>query len=216
MAVNKYFSHVNHAGQQKLVDELITEAIQTRGIEVLYIPREVVEDDALINEAKASLFNNAIEIEMYVEEVTNFNGMGDLFRSFGSFSMEDSATLMVSQTRFHEEVDSNGEPRQKDLIYIPYADLMFEVDKKLEDESFMQWGQNYVYRLKCTKFKFGGEDFDLDDVDTLDSFNDTLDTLEHELATAELTPQVEPLDIADTISIEPTQPSIDFDIGDVL
>lgn len=217
MAVSKYFNHTSHEGQQGLINDLIIEAIQTRGIDVLYLPREVIDDNDLLNEANQSLFQHAHVIEMYVEEVTNYNGMGDLFKSFGSFSMEDSATLLMSQKRFKEEIPDLEEPRSKDLIYIPYADLMFEVDKKLEDESFMQWGQNYVFRVKCTKFKFGGEDFDLEEEsEEMFDFNEALGSLEHDLAVAELTPQVQPTDIANEIEISPSQPVIDTDIGDVL
>lgn len=217
MAVSKYFNHVNHEGQQGLINDLIIEAIQTRGIDVLYLPREVIDDNELLNETKLTLFNQAVEIEMYVEEVTNYNGMGDLFRSFGSFSMEDSATLLMSQRRFKELVPGLDEPRHKDLIYIPYADLMFEIDKKLEDESFMQWGQNYVYRVKCTKFKFGGEDFDLsEESEEMFEFNDALGELERDLAISEITPIVEPTDVADKIEISPERPIINTDFGDVL
>ncbi|AWY10141.1 neck protein [Vibrio phage VAP7] len=169
MAVSKYFNHISHPGQQKLVTDLITQAIQHRGIDIVYVPEEVVESNELFNDTKKTKFVNDKTVEVYVESVTNFNGMGDVWAQFSGMDMSDRATFMVVQKRFKDVFGANAYPKEGDLIYIPYIDTIFEVSKKLEDEDFHQWGKNYVFRMVCSKFEYGHEDINtgvanLDDI----------------------------------------------------
>ncbi len=218
MATSKYFNHTANTAQQNLISDLVTEAIQQRGIDVHYIPREVVEDNETLNEAEVSRFESNYPIEMYVERVDNFNGDASMFSKFGGFSLEDSMTLVISKTRYTEELSQvKDKPEQKDIIYIPYADLTLEIQKVLEDESFYQMGQNYVWRVKCTKFKYGNEDFETE----VDDLDDMIDQLEMEadadLGGIQIVSQTQEEQEADP---EPTptrkSPIIDVDIGDVL
>ncbi|QZI90458.1 hypothetical protein MYOV003v1_p0134 [Vibrio phage 207E48.1] len=168
MATNKYFNNQNNQAQQNLAEQLIIQAIQHRGIDVKFIPSVAVSEDDILNETLQTRFETVSDIEMYVADVTNFNGSGDLYQAFGGFTMTDNVTLIVSQKRF-KEVTSKSEPEEGDLLYIPYANLMFEVDKLLEDEDFRQWGRNYVYRIRATKYAYGHEDLATgdDDIDAL-------------------------------------------------
>lgn len=181
MAVSPYFNHISHPGEQKLAEDLVIEFIQQRGLDAYYIPREMVDEIEMFNEAKINKFSNAKLIELYVEQITNFNGEGDLFSKFGGFGFEDSATFMYSQKRFKEEmVGLRDEPKNGDLVYMIFADQFFEVQKRLEDEDFRQLGVNRTFRLKMTKFKYGHEDMDtgIDDIDDLESSYDIPDLLE--------------------------------------
>lgn len=173
MPVSPYFNHVNHPGQQNLVEDLIQEAIEQRGIETIYIPRERMDEVALYNESDSNKFTSGKSIEMYIEEITSFNGQGEVFQAFGGFSIEDSVTFKVSARRFYQELGAGIEPKTGDIIYIPYADMAFEVDKKLEDEDFRQWGKNYTFIIKCTKFVYEGEEMETG-VDSLDNLDDLL------------------------------------------
>lgn len=169
MAVSPYFNHVGHAGQQKLVEDLIVQAVQQRGVDIMYLPRAIVEDNELFNEATKSKFANAHTLEVHVESITNFNGMGDIWSQMGGMEMEDRMTIMFSQKRFAEELGDGVIPQPNDLVYVPYTDTMFEVTKPLEDEDYHQWGKNYVFRLLCSKFDYGHEDIstgiaELDDI----------------------------------------------------
>lgn len=182
MPVSPYFNNTSHPGQQKLTEDLITEAIQLRGVDAYYIPRETIDDIAMFNEAEKNRFAVAKSVELYVENITNFNGQGDIFSKFGGFTFEDRATLVYSANRFKEElVGFREEPKPGDLIYIEFADVLFEVQKRLEDEDWRQWGRNYVYRLEVSKFKYGHEEFStgIDDIDdiTTDLEFDELDEL---------------------------------------
>lgn len=170
MAVSPYFNNTSHPGQQKLTEDLIIEAIQLRGVNAFYIPRETFNDIEMFNEAERNKFAVAKSIELYIESITNFNGQGDLFSKFGGFTFEDRATFVYASKRFKEEmVGLRDEPKPGDLIYIEFADVLFEVQKRLEDEDWRQWGRNYVYRLEASKFKYGHEEFDtgVDDIDDI-------------------------------------------------
>lgn len=193
MAVSQYFNHISHPGEQKLAEDILIEAIQQRGVDVHYVVRERVDEIEMFNEADRNNFNDARLIEMYIESISNFNGEGDIFSKFGGFTLDDTATFMVSAKRFKEEVPELSEPRPGDLIYLDFADQLFEIQKKLQDEEYRQLGQNKVFRLQLTKFKYGHEDFstgveDLDDIadfdipdidePTITSTNDPRDTRE--------------------------------------
>ena len=173
MAISQYFNHVSHVGEQKLAEDLLIEAIQQRGVDSHYIPRELIDEEAMFNEANQNKFSNAKSVEMYVEAMSNFNGQGDIFQKFGGFSLEDTATFVYSSKRFKDElIGFRTEPKAGDLIYLDFADQLFEVQKRLEDEDYRQLGVNRNYRLQVTKFKYGHEDFDtgianIDDTETL-------------------------------------------------
>lgn len=178
MAVSPYFNHISHPGEQKLAEDLVVEFIQQRGVDVYYIPRELLENIEMFNESAMNRFSQAKLIEMYVESITNFNGDGDLFSKFGGFGFEDSAVFMVSKKRFEEElVGLREEPTNGDLIYLIFADQFFEVQKRLEDEDYRQLGVNRTYRLKLTKFKYGHEDMDtgIPEIDALEGLYDIPD-----------------------------------------
>lgn len=184
MAVSPYFNNTSHPGQQKLTEDLIVEAIQLRGVNAHYVPRETIDDIAMFNEAEKNKFAVAKDIELYIENITNFNGQGDLFSKFGGFTFEDRATLVYSSKRFKEEmIGLRTEPKAGDLIYIDFADILFEVQKRLEDEDWKQWGRNYVYRLEVSKYKYGHEEFDtgvdaIDDVSSAFEFEELDDMLQ--------------------------------------
>lgn len=195
MAVSQYFNHITHPGEQKLVEDTIIEAIQHRGVDVYYINREVIEDLELFNEAVRTKFSNAKIVEMYVESITNFNGAGDMFNKFGGFGFEDSAIFVVSKKRFKEELlGFREEPQPGDLIYLTFADQLFEVQKRLEDEDYRQVGINHVYRIRLTKFRFGHEDLDtgVASIDDIENFYETLD-----LDDPTVTVTTDPRDVSD-------------------
>lgn len=173
MPVSPYFNHVGHQGQQNLVEDLIQEAIENNGVNCHYIARERLEEVTLYNESDLNRFTEGKLIEMYVEEISNFNGQGDVFQAFGGFTIEDSVVFKVSARRFVEELGVDALPKTGDLIYVDFANMAFEVDKRLEDEDWRQWGKNYTFRIKCTKFVYEGEEM-VTGIEELDNLDDLL------------------------------------------
>ena len=118
-------------------------------------------------------------IEMYVEDVQNFNGDNDLFSKFG-LQMDDQATLIVSKRRFKEEVllrteqfqaDNGFTPREGDLIYVPFSDSVWEIKQVKNDSEYFQQGQNLVFRLAVSAYEYSHEDFNTGDTN-IDDIHD--------------------------------------------
>ncbi|QJT71422.1 neck protein [Vibrio phage vB_VcorM_GR28A] len=220
--LSPHFNHSHHAGQRKLIEDLITEAIQQRGVLASYLPRTVHKDNQFMNTAELVSFDVAADVEMYIESISNFNGDGSIFAKFGSISFEDTVTLMVVQNRFKVEVQPHASmPESEDLIYLSQYDMLFKVDKVLEDEDFRQSGINVVWRLKCSKYKFSGEDFNTDN----DGLEDMIDELDSELDNILESSLIESKDqfLSDDESVNVEEdhdsrhnPDVDVDLGDIL
>lgn len=173
MTVNRLLNpQVHHSQQLGLIEGLIIEAIQAKGIDVRYIMRDMVERDSLFGEAIKSKFVEHAEIEVYPEDMANHDGASDMFSKFG-MEFTDGATFKVSSKRFKEdfaEVFGIDRPREGDLVYLPVSDSLFEIKKVLMDENFRQLGVNYTYRLKCNLFQYSHEE--LPATDDMESFAD--------------------------------------------
>lgn len=205
MAVSPYFQHVNHPGEQKLSEDLVVEAIQLNGVNVHYIPRETINDDEMFNEAEINKFRDARLIEMFPERISNFNGDGDLFSKFGGFTLTDSATFVVAKRRFVEELgDLFPKPRDGDLIYIDFADQMFEIQKLKEDENWRAFGMNNVFRMELTKFQYGHEDIStgIPNIDDMVS-NFEIEELDANLQPTGVTTTDDPRDFRDFVEALP-------------
>jgi hypothetical protein len=159
MAINQYFTNYQYANTQTLVDNLVVESIKQKGLDVNYIPREIVNYDEILGEGETYTFANNYIIEMYMENVMEWKGQGDIFSKFG-LSIQDECTLVVSKSRFIEELDGvRNMPHEGDLIYLPFSQSFLQIKKMEYDSSFWPQGQNYIWQLKCELFSFSGEEF---------------------------------------------------------
>ena len=173
MTTNPYFRK-NVPSEQKLADSLTVECIQIHGQDFLYIPRETVSEDDILGES-VSRFIDANRIEMYFD--TPGSGFapsppstGDLISRFG-LEIPDQAVFTVSRTRFLEVMSHNddirdlGRPREGDLIYMDYANALFEI-KFVEDEApFYTFGAKTTFQLNCQKFVGSHEEVDTGESD---------------------------------------------------
>jgi hypothetical protein len=162
MAVNPYFRR-NNVGEQNLLESLTTEAIKIHGHEMVYIPRETVNDDKIFGE-EISKFKDANRIEMYMENAEGFDGESDMTR-FG-LDIRENCTFVVSKRRFLEVMSHNisirdlGRPREGDLIYFDYPYNLFEIKYVEHDNPFYPLGQRYSFKLYCEAFKYTQEEID--------------------------------------------------------
>ncbi|QOI58348.1 putative neck protein [Salmonella phage pSal-SNUABM-02] len=171
MATSRYFNCTGHNGTQKLIDDLVQEMIELRGIDIKYIPRSIVEKFPITNDANHR-FDQAFDIEAYMQDYQGFNTQ--MWEKFGGIQLQDEVTFSISRRRF-AEVIGNGvgleqQPQEGDLIYLPLANKIFKVNNPNNDEDFMQFGKWYTYSLPCTLFQYGNENFDtgvpeIDDID---------------------------------------------------
>jgi len=160
MATNNYFGNkLTSFPQQELLNSLTREVIKINGVDVLYLPRSVIKKDTLLGEDTLSKFENAYEIEMYINTAEGFGGEGDMISKFG-LDVKDELILVVNKERFYIECGI-AIPREGDIIYLPLSKGLYEI-KFVEDEKpFYSLGKNTVYELTCETFVYSEEKFEI-------------------------------------------------------
>ena len=182
MPRNVYFSQ-GRTSEQRLYEDITIEALKIYGHDVYYIPRTIVNQDAIFNEATLSRFGESFMIEMYVENTDGFEGEGDLLSKFG-VEVRDSLTLVLSTRRWEQLVGrfqtvAESRPQEGDLIYFPLVKGLFEI-KFVEDESpFYQLQNLPTFKLSCETFAYSQEEIDtgitpIDDIELAYSNTTTL------------------------------------------
>ena len=174
MPTNVFFNHAVNT-EQHLYEDLVVESLRMYGHECFYLPREVVEEDTILNEDVQSRFGDAYSVEMYIENVEGFEGEGDLMSKFG-VSVRDTATFVLSLRSWERfiSLDSNLatslRPNEGDLVYFPMSGSMFEIKFVEHENPFYQVGKLFVFKLQCELFEYSGEDFDTNvtDIDLIE------------------------------------------------
>ena len=174
MARNVFFTHGTR-NEQFLQQNLVEEYIKMFGMDVLYIPRQLIQKDNVFNEEVVSQFDDSYIIEAYLENFDGFQGGGDLLTKFG-IRQTDEITMVISQQRFSDlisqfllldqDIEVGERPQEGDLIYFPLSSNYFEIKFVEHEEPFYQLGKNYTYKLKAELFEYsdeGGEFFAGDD-----------------------------------------------------
>ena len=158
MALNPYFSSGGGlssgiALEQNLIENLYTEAVKIYGHEVYYMPREMVNVDEILGEDEYSKFEFAYPIEMYFNQVTGYEGEGDLMTKFG-LDIRNTASLVVLKSRWQTEVGVHQKsvtkgrrPAEGDLIFFPLTNALFEIKFVETKDVFYQAHKLYTYRL---------------------------------------------------------------------
>ena len=170
MVTNLFFNNFNFTSEQRLVEDLIIEAIQIYGIECYYLPRTLVKEDNLFGEDILSKFDNAYALEMYIKNVEGFDGEGDFLSKF-NIEIRDEITFTISQRRFSEEIHPSdttpvnedqgiGRPAEGDLVYFPLNGKIFEVKFVEHEAVFYQLGSLQTYDLRCELFEYSSERID--------------------------------------------------------
>jgi hypothetical protein len=180
MARNVYFTH-GTKNEQYLIEDLIVESLSIYGQDMYYIPRTLVGKDEILGEDRLSEFKNAYPIEMYLENVTGFEGQGAFIQKFG-LMMEQTATLTVARRRWDQLIGRFGQtiipsrPNEGDLLYFPLTKGLFEIKFVKHQDPFYQLGRLYVYSLEVELFQYASEHIDtgvaeIDVFETLKSFS---------------------------------------------
>ena len=132
---NTFFTHGTR-NEQFLQQGLVEEYLKMFGIDILYIPRKLIQEDGVFNEEIVSEFDDSYLIEAYMENFDGFQGGGDLLTKFG-IRQSDELTLVISQQRFEDlisqfiaedvQVKLGTRPQEGDLIYFPLTNNYFEI-----------------------------------------------------------------------------------------
>jgi hypothetical protein len=177
MAVNTWLNSPSAPlkGEIDILQNMIDENIAAVGVDFSYLKKEELDTSDIFGESVSNIFKKGFLIEMYIQDVTNFNGDGDLFGKFG-ITATDSMTLVVSQRRFAEEGKAYNikMPQEGDLLYLPMSNSMWEIKKTKNDEAYYQYGKNYSYRVSVSLYNPSHEEFEDSEFSSLD-FKETSD-----------------------------------------
>ena len=184
---NLYFSHGTR-NERFLYEDLMIEQLRVFGQEVVYLPREIVARDTILGEDALSKFEETYMIEMYVENVSGFEGEGDIISKFG-LEVRDDVTLVVSKRRFDLLVDQKSNllaqdrPKEGDVIYMPIFKKMFQIQFVEDEDPYYQIADIPLFKLKCTTFEYSHEKLDTG-IDAIDDIETTLsnDQLAHQIS----------------------------------
>jgi len=173
MATNFYFNNFPSrlsdgnpiTPEQLLVEDLVIEALKIYGLDVYYLPRTTRDEvDYLFGEDALKEYRTAHPIEMYLENVSGFDGDQDFISKFG-LEIRDEVTMLVSRLRFKYTVDGLIRPNSGDLVYVPMTASMFEitdVESEINQAMFYTLGRGrggnvYLYALKMKQYYFSNE-----------------------------------------------------------
>ena len=168
---SSYFK--DNSGEQNLVEDLSIESIKINGRDMVYIPRQLLDEDKLFGEDTSAKFSKGYEFEMYIQSVNGFEGDGDILSKFG-ISINDRMNLVIARKRFEQEVTTYQpsiiRPREGDIIYFPLSRTLFEINFVEHENPFYQIGKNYTFILICETFTYNQETMDtgFGEIDTLD------------------------------------------------
>lgn len=174
MARNIYLSH-GTPEEQLLYESLIIESIQIYGLDVYYLPREIVKEDQLFNEDTLSKFDESYLIEMYVDNYDGFTGDGTLLTKFG-VRIAEECTFVVSKARWEQTVSgsenlkSKTRPNEGDAIFFPLTNQIFQIKFVEHNKPFRQLNDIQTYQLVCEVMEYSDERFDTN-IDEIDLIN---------------------------------------------
>ena len=163
MPRNQYFS-LGTTSEKNLYEDIVIEGLRIYGHDVYYLPRSIINEDGIFNEASLSEFGEAFQIEMYVENIDGFEGEGDLLSKFG-LEMRDQMSLVVANRRWEQLVGRfqtvpESRPQEGDLIYFPLVKGLFEIRYVEEETPFYQLQNIPTFKLKCELFEYSNEAID--------------------------------------------------------
>ena len=131
MPTNVFFNQAVKS-EQNLVEDLVVESLRMYGHNCYYLPRKIINEDTILGDAANSSFEDAYEVEMYIEGTDGFEGEGDLYSKFG-VEVRDQATFVISRRTWERFVSLDANlvtglrPNEGDLVYFPLSKSLFEV-----------------------------------------------------------------------------------------
>lgn len=178
----------NQSNEAFLYNSIAMEWQHLHGCDIVWLPREVRQQEQIFGEFLASKFTNGFKIRMFIEENEAWGGQGDIYSKFG-LQVTDECTLHTNKDTFFNSTAS-GYPKQGDIVYIEKTKKLFEVSH-VEDEtnpSFYLFGNLTGFKISCKLFTYNHEEINQDSIDIPDAIK-ALDNLilnnDNELVTVE-------------------------------
>lgn len=177
MSTNFFVNNYRSSGEQNLLEDLIIESIKFFGQDMYFIPRTINNLDKVYTEDDQSSYNQAIPIEIYIENVDGFQGNGEFMSKFG-IEIRDQVVFSLAQRRFNEEVriiTNQPRPNEGDLIFFPLNQKCFQIKFVEKFEMYFQLGKLYTWKMTCEVFEYSGEKINTG-ISEIDSLATTYDT----------------------------------------
>ena len=177
MATSVYFNGAVQS-EQNLYEDLVLESIKMFGQDVVYVPREQIYEDAILNET-LNQYTHAYPIECFIENTEGFEGDGNLLGKFG-LEIRDQGTFVIPKKRWDHVVGHNlsddlgnqvlTQPGEGDLIYMPMTARMFEIKYVEPKLPFFQIQDLPTYTLTAELFEYDGQNFNtgLPEIDNIE------------------------------------------------
>lgn len=155
MAINPWLNQQNANEDQTLLNDLIVEAIQATGFDIMYCPRKYVSRDKIYGDDPCSVFDKALEIEAYFKNVTGWEGRNDYLSKFG-LQIEEQGKITISMTRFRA-ITGMQRPYEGDMIYLPMTDSIYQITFVEHESLFHQLGALQVWDLDIDLFNYSNQ-----------------------------------------------------------
>lgn len=166
MPLNKYFvtPTYQNSPEQKLLEDIWVECIKITGTDAFYIIRNDTNVDLIYGEDPLKTYTNAFPIEVYNTDVSDFEGMKEIFSKFGE-QLQTEYTVLMSRRSFLQQVQYDpryGRPKEGDLLWIPHVrgqGILFEITfcNPEKDMFALQRKYPYFYEIKLEPFKYSQE-----------------------------------------------------------
>ena len=161
MPSNFYFNNFNSKGEQGLIQDLIVESIKMYGIDLYYLPREIINPSSEFREQQTSKYNQAVSTVMYIKSVDGFDGEGEFLSSFG-VQVREEINFSVANFTFNNDVGQltrRDRPLESDLIWFPLNKAIFQIKYVNVRPVFYQLGALQFYDVTCELFEYSNEIF---------------------------------------------------------
>lgn len=172
MTTSVFFNKFDYTNEQQMLDNLVIEAIQIHGQDMIYMPIRKGSFDGLFFEDDASVYDTYYTIETYVKSYEGFQGQQSFMSTIG-LEIRDQIILSIAFQRFKEEVTSKEptlhRPLEGDLIYFPLNKKLFKVMFVDDKPFFYQFGKLQMFDMTCELFEYSNEVLNtgIEEVDSL-------------------------------------------------
>jgi hypothetical protein len=166
MATNHYFNLYNNKSEQNLVEDLMVEAIQQYGFDGYYLYNDNDQArDLLYGDDPLKRFTSAYPVELYLSNMTGYDGEQEFFSKFG-LEIRNSVSVMMAKRTFTQRVPQHitTRPREGDLVYLPFTGSsgkgeLYEIKFVQGNKDMFMLGRKnpYFYELHLELFKYSQE-----------------------------------------------------------
>ncbi|QGZ13877.1 head closure Hc2 [Rhizobium phage RL38J1] len=151
---NPYVNSQFYDNEAELIYALSDELIFNAGVEIEYLPREVVRMDPVLNEPLSSQFNKVYQLDAYIETTDAFSAGNEIFGPVGLSFNFSAASLSVSRRQFIA-ITGMREPLEGDLIFIKSNQMLFEITNTNVKDPLISGGRHFTYTIYIQPFKYG-------------------------------------------------------------